>query len=315
MSVQWITWVLGGRVGGQKIEPLRGPKNGQRLVLLALANHATDDGRAWPSKETLASETNLTKTAVDRAVNWLQGNGYIERSVNGAGKELAQRATRSPNLYRLLGDVESNPPDFGSLPKLHQPASRNSGGRTPLISGAEPSVEPSVEPSPVVESPTAPSPGEVDAFGWTIRKGGHARADAIVASFAASFGLVRAEQSASFVRGIASQVNGLPKETTAEDVPLKVAAYRRQHPTWECTIAAVVKHWGSLKTTNTNSTAAELRTIDQHIHAGVESWLGNNPEPDEDDVEDWVSWNAELQRLKTHLFNEGKKMKAKGQLR
>jgi len=38
----------------------------------------------------------------------------------------------------------------------------------------------------------------------------------------------------------------LPAHVTADDIRARVSEYRRKHPTWDCTAAAVVKHWHTL---------------------------------------------------------------------
>jgi hypothetical protein len=71
MSIWVITWVLeksDARLSG-------------RLVLLALASHARDDGSsAFPSQATLASEAGLTVRQVRRCLKELERGGAITRT-------------------------------------------------------------------------------------------------------------------------------------------------------------------------------------------------------------------------------------------
>jgi biotin operon repressor len=56
----------------------KGMKANHKLVLLSLANYANDDNRCWPSYNTIADETGLSRSSIIRASNELKKNGYIE---------------------------------------------------------------------------------------------------------------------------------------------------------------------------------------------------------------------------------------------
>ena len=50
-----------------------------KLVLLKIADNASDDGRAWPHIETIAAETGLARSSVFRALDELEKSGIVER--------------------------------------------------------------------------------------------------------------------------------------------------------------------------------------------------------------------------------------------
>ena len=50
-----------------------------KLVLLKLADNASDDGKAWPHIETIAAETGLARSSVFRALDELEKSGIVER--------------------------------------------------------------------------------------------------------------------------------------------------------------------------------------------------------------------------------------------
>lgn len=50
-----------------------------KLVLLKIADNASDDGRAWPHIETIANETGLARSSVFRALDELEKSGIVER--------------------------------------------------------------------------------------------------------------------------------------------------------------------------------------------------------------------------------------------
>jgi DNA-binding transcriptional regulator YhcF (GntR family) len=51
-----------------------------KLVLLKLADNASDEGIAWPHIDTIASETGLSRRTVFRALDRLESDGIIERN-------------------------------------------------------------------------------------------------------------------------------------------------------------------------------------------------------------------------------------------
>lgn len=67
MSIAAITWVMN--------LPLKQPLKG---VLVALAYHANGEGRAWPSRTTIARESGVTLRTVTRATKRLEDLGLIE---------------------------------------------------------------------------------------------------------------------------------------------------------------------------------------------------------------------------------------------
>lgn len=71
-----------------------GPKDStQRFVLLALADHASDDGgNAYPSIETIATKCAMSERTVVRAINALIADGYLIR----------QRRQSTSNLYQIV---------------------------------------------------------------------------------------------------------------------------------------------------------------------------------------------------------------------
>ena len=105
MSVQALAWVFDHSTA----------RGADRLVLLALANHAGKEPvngawECWPGVATIAREAGLERhrTAQD-ALTRLEGAGAIERVLNGA-PDGRIRPDRRPNLYRILGVSQSDTP-------------------------------------------------------------------------------------------------------------------------------------------------------------------------------------------------------------
>lgn len=172
MSVQAIAWVLDGHPS----------KGAQRLVMIALANHANDEGECWPKVATIAREANLNEQHTRRCLADLEAAGWITRVINGADSRRV-RSNRRANLYRLLAL------DGGTSARTHGPRTRDVGtsectdrvraevppqgarGSTTPIGNRQ--VEPSVEPSAassqlelVAEDLTPAAPDPFDIF-WS----------------------------------------------------------------------------------------------------------------------------------------------------
>jgi hypothetical protein len=91
MSVQALSWVLENAHA----------RLGARLVLIALANHAHDDGsNAFISQQTIAREAHLTDRQVRRCLKELEASGEIVRTDRKADGSTAGRNVRRTNCPR-----------------------------------------------------------------------------------------------------------------------------------------------------------------------------------------------------------------------
>lgn len=97
MSIHVMSWIF--QHSEEKVP-------GRRLILLALADHAHDDGRcAWPSVATLARKTRMSERGVRYALRSLEESGRIVRD------GWSRHKTAS---YRLI--LEEPPPAAGTIP-------------------------------------------------------------------------------------------------------------------------------------------------------------------------------------------------------
>jgi hypothetical protein len=69
----------------------------ERLVLMALADNANDEGICWPSHTTIASKCRIDRRHVIRLVQSLVDRGYICRQ-----RRLAKDGRKTSNIYQLL---------------------------------------------------------------------------------------------------------------------------------------------------------------------------------------------------------------------
>ena len=85
MSVRAMSWVWQ--------QPIKGTA---KLVLLALADHANDDGKCWPGIETVAKKCGVSRITVINNISKLKNSGFVnsERRYTEEGK-------RTSNVYTL----------------------------------------------------------------------------------------------------------------------------------------------------------------------------------------------------------------------
>lgn len=86
MSVKAISWAW---------ENGRGTA-AQRLVLLALADSANDDGECWPGMGTIAKKTGVSVRSVHRAIGALEQAGLVE-----VQERRRSNGSYTSHLYRL----------------------------------------------------------------------------------------------------------------------------------------------------------------------------------------------------------------------
>lgn len=84
----------------------------EKMVLLVIADHASDDGtEAWPSQRLIAEKASLTIRTVQRCINNLQAEGWLHMDKR-AGGSINCRDDRRPNKYtihlgKLRGEIVS----------------------------------------------------------------------------------------------------------------------------------------------------------------------------------------------------------------
>lgn len=113
----------------------------ERLVMLALADHADDDGRCYPSILRLCQRTGLSERAVQTNIRKLVQQGYI-RIIPGGGKGNA-------NLYFVSANPAADAPRTKCTPAADAPQTPQQMRANPAADAPEPSgtiIEPSEEP-------------------------------------------------------------------------------------------------------------------------------------------------------------------------
>lgn len=114
MSVHVTSWVLRNSEAHL----------GDRLVLLALADHAKDDGTyAWPSVETIAREAHLSSRQVRRCLRNLEESGSITQTgTSRAGTHIYTVNMTPGHIVRPRTNRAGDADDLSAEPSLEQPS-------------------------------------------------------------------------------------------------------------------------------------------------------------------------------------------------
>ncbi len=110
----------------------------ERLIMLALADHADDEGRCYPSINRLCQRTGLKERAVQTNIRKLEEQGYL-RIHEGAGRN-------GSNLYFVHPTPAADAPPQEMHPALDAPPPRIICGSDPAADAPKPSgtiIEPS----------------------------------------------------------------------------------------------------------------------------------------------------------------------------
>lgn len=110
----------------------------ERLIMLALADHADDAGRCYPSIARLCKRTGLGERAIQNNLKALSAKGYVTIIPN-AGQGLA-------NLYLVTATPAADAPPHEMHPRTKCTSTPASGSKTPAPDAPKPSrtiIEPS----------------------------------------------------------------------------------------------------------------------------------------------------------------------------
>jgi hypothetical protein len=154
----------------------------ERLVLLAIANHADPQGgAAWPSIAQIAREANVYPDTAKRLVRQLHNGGHVTRHISASPDERIPRGKR-PNLYvvtmdrdlidKLREEREADRMGGSERPGVATTRGQNNpprgGQNDPGVGGSEQPPKPSLVPSrnrPSTQTPRK-DPFEADFEEW-----------------------------------------------------------------------------------------------------------------------------------------------------
>lgn len=138
MSMEMMVRAMKIKVGN----PLR------KLVLLKLADNASDQGECWPSVPYIAEQCEISERSVQNHIRQLVNDGLVRIE-----KRLAENGLNRSNVYHItLSGSGANPAPYGAAPAP--------GGESPAPGGgAAPAPRISQSFEPVNESPPNPQEG------------------------------------------------------------------------------------------------------------------------------------------------------------
>lgn len=127
-------------------------RNGARLVMLALADRADDNGLCWPSIDDLAERTKLSPRAVQKAIATLAELGELDIE-NGGGRHRSNRYRIVPKPRTSDGVTDQEPrtsdgvsagetPNFAPETPNFEAETPNFETENPVQSSPEPFIEP-----------------------------------------------------------------------------------------------------------------------------------------------------------------------------
>lgn len=126
MSIQAVAWAIDQKTGSAA----------GKVVLLCLANYADEEGKCWPSQETIAAETELSERSVREWLQKLEEVGLLSRE-----KRRRDDGYRASDLIRLA--FKNQPAKSAGKVQSH----RQLAPTLPEPVAAPTSFEPSKEPS------------------------------------------------------------------------------------------------------------------------------------------------------------------------
>ena len=111
-------------------------KGSNKLVLLALADNASDEGYCWPSWKTLMDKTGVSKATLSGVLKTLEKQKYIKRM-----SRKRENGSDASNGYFVIKNIEE---DGQSSETEHHPEVQNLNPQSSETEHLEPSEEPSV---------------------------------------------------------------------------------------------------------------------------------------------------------------------------
>ncbi|HEO9032523.1 TPA: helix-turn-helix domain-containing protein [Serratia marcescens] len=146
MSMEMMVRAMKIKVGN----PLR------KLVLLKLADNASDQGECWPSVPYIAEQCEISERSVQNHIQQLVKDGLVRIE-----KRLAENGLNRSNVYHItLSASGAAPAPYGAAPAPYG-AAPAPGGESPAPGGgAAPAPRISQSFEPVNESPPNPQEGD-----------------------------------------------------------------------------------------------------------------------------------------------------------
>lgn len=115
------------------------PSHTQKIVLLALADHADETGLCWPSLDTLSERCGLSRQAVIDQLEKLQSAGFL-KVAQGGGRR-ANRYTVTVNTVDQNSVVAVQPIDYKNKPVVNAVDQNDIGMDSVVVNVVDPSSQ------------------------------------------------------------------------------------------------------------------------------------------------------------------------------
>jgi hypothetical protein len=238
-------------------------RNGARLVMLAIADRADEDGRAWPSVEDIAERTRLSRRAVQKGVAELIGLGELEVD-QGGGRARANR-------YRIIPK--------GRTSDAVSRTERTGEQRTSdAVTGQEPRTSDAVSPSETANFATRKGADSAQTANSATRKGADSTPEPARNHQRTGKEPQRAESRPAEIPDALAEL----KRAVAA-AGLSGIGWRLRPPQWEITRQAVQRA-GIPAMVAYAVHSARLKGLPAEASAWVEGWRSLEAAPEQDGV-------------------------------
>ena len=150
-----------------RVRKIKTGRPSAKQILTALADHADDTGRCFPSIKALTAETELSRSTIQRELKYLVERGFVRREARtrtdgGRGSDAyvlildqtaEATATSHPDDPQCHTDT---PPPHSDTPPCHDEATPCHPGGGPRVTQGGSILEASVEASKEARAPAAP---------------------------------------------------------------------------------------------------------------------------------------------------------------
>jgi hypothetical protein len=112
----------------------------RRMVLVVLANYASEHGHSWPSQKTIADESGAGERSIRDHLKWLEDNEFISRHTKRLGQGKGSRTTYLISLQKLRETAGFKPANFApaeSAGAIRPAESVTCGGSIPPITNRQ----------------------------------------------------------------------------------------------------------------------------------------------------------------------------------
>lgn len=233
---------------------------GQKFVLIALCDHANDDGVCYPSQNKLAEKCSMSDRAVINHIKWLEQQGFISKE----RRQSSQR--RYSDLYQICLEPAN------SAPANSAPEPENSAPTEPeKFAGSYIRKEPSV-----INRQIEPSVVSTHTPGHTPKKQpAHANAQTLLAEFGIDGDLADdyiAHRKAKRATVSKTVLQTLQTEAQKAGMTIQQAVQYQLSQGWTGFVADWVFNRMGVNGSATKQPAHGINTVKPHTNGGLQEW-------------------------------------------